>query len=210
MTTHPEIKNLTEQLINKYLRLINNDELKRLIRKIISDKYHEGLLSAELTFDQNYIPNNHTIEFLQRFAFDNVTKLGEDLKDSLRKEVSMGLMNRETTSVLRKRIRTTMDTTIERAKMIQVTESNRALNMGHFEGAKESGLKLVKRWDAQPERISRAGNSVPCKHCEFLDGQIVGLEEKFTDDKGMKFFLPPHHPNCACRVVYVQREDLQK
>ena len=204
---NPEIKALTEDIINKYLNFINADDLRGIIRKIIGDKYEEGIISAEKTFNMNFTPDYRSTEFIKKFAFENVTKLTDDLKDNLRKEVSMALMNRETPGQIRTRIRDVMDTTIDRAKMIQITESNRAHNMGHFQGAKESGLDLVKKWDAQPERISRAGNQVPCLHCEFLDGQVVELEDKFRDDQGREFFLPPVHPNCACRVIYVQRED---
>jgi len=204
------LKGLIEDILNGFLGKINSDELKGIIYKLISDKYDEGLQRAELNFDTNFLPDYRSVSFLQRFAFENVSKATDDLKDNLRKEVSMAVMNRESTSQIRKHIREVLDTSIDRAAMIQKTELNRAFNMGHFQGAKESGLDVVKKWDAQPERISRAGNMVPCKHCEYLDGQVVGVDEHFTDDQGLKIFLPPHHPNCACRVVYVQREDLEK
>ena len=210
MTEEVNLKALTEEIINKFIQLIDEVELRNIIERMVSKEYYKGLEAAEKDFNMNFTPEYRTLEFIKKFSFDNVTKLTLDVKDNLRREVSLGLMNRESPSHIRSRIRDVMDTSIERAKMIQVTESNRAANTAHYEGARSSGLDLVKRWDAQPERVSRAGNSVPCKHCEFLDGKVVEMDDKFVDDQGLEFFLPPHHPNCACRVVYVQREDLEK
>jgi hypothetical protein len=204
------LKGLIEDIIMKYMRLVNLDELRSILNQTIKKQYEEGILEAERELNMNFTPDYRSEEFIKNFAFDNVTKLTSDIKENLRREVSLALMNRENTTQIRKRIREIMDTSIERAKMIQITESNRAFNHAHFQGAKESGLDLVKEWNAQPERISRAGNMVPCKHCEFLDKQVVKLDESFKDDAGKPIFLPPHHPNCACRVIYVQREDLEK
>ena len=210
MNEEATIKNLTEDIINEFLNFINEEDLRGMVDKIIRKGYDKGLEQAELDFNMNFIPNHRTVEFINNFTFENVKDLTNNLKDNLRKEVSIALMNRETPSNIRSRIRDVMDTTIERAKMIQVTETNRAENMGHYQGAKESGLNIVKKWDAQPERTSRAGNKVPCIQCESLDGQEVGIDDKFKDHKGREFFLPPTHPNCACRVIYVQKDDDKK
>lgn len=205
MSDNAILKGLVEDIINKYLNKVGSAELRRIINELIHKDYIKGLEEAEVQFNANYIPSYETIKQYEKFAFDNVTKLVEDTKEQLRQKVSLALMNRESPSSIKTIIRDVMDTTVERAKMIHVTESNRALNMGHFQGAKQSGLRLMKEWNAQPERVSRAGNMVPCTHCEFLDGQIVNLDAHFTDDQGQNIFLPPHHPNCACRVIYVQK-----
>jgi hypothetical protein len=113
-------------------------------------------------------------------------------------------MNRETAAELKLRIIDVMKTTIARSEMIYKTETNRAFNVGHFEAAKHSGLALVKEWSSQNERVSKAGNLVPCPSCEAMNGVQVPMDGKFKFNDGEELLLPPKHPHCACRVLYVQ------
>lgn len=203
----PIIKGMTEDIVNQYLAFINADILKNSIYQTINSKYNEGLNDAEIKFNMNFIPDERTIAFVQRYSFENVKGLTDTLKDSLRKEVSQALMNRENVREIAARVKDVFKTTQARAEMIAKTESNRAYNMGHFAGAKDSGLKLIKEWNAQPERVSRAGNLVPCPICEGLSGQQVKMNEKFVANDGSEYLLPPVHPHCACRVLYIQVDD---
>ena len=205
----PEVKGIVDDIIAKYLAFIDDNKLKDIIFKRIKEEYNKGLLEGEVKFDMNFTPNYRTLSFLQQFGFDNVKKLSVDMKDELRKQVSMGLMNKETLPYLTKRVQLVLDSTIERARMITLTESNRANNMGHYQAATESGFDLVKEWSAQLERISKNGNMVPCPKCEEMDGRRVEMDEKFVFSDGEEVFLAPRHPNCACRVLYVQRADIK-
>ena len=207
MTDEIMLKGLVEEITQGFLEYIDSNSVKETLYKMVQKSYMDGLEEAEIQFDMNFTPDTKSLNFIQEFSFDNVTKLTNDLKDNLKREVNLGIMNRESTSAIRSRIRDVLDTTIERAEMIQRTELNRANNMGFFEGARDSGLSVKKKWDAQPERTSRKGNRVPCVHCEYLDGQVVDMNAQFVDDKGKNFFLPPHHPNCACRVIYIQEDN---
>lgn len=204
------LKGLSEDIVNKYFATIDTDRLRTIISRIVEKNYIDGVEEAEVTFDRNFMPDQRTVEFVRKNSFDNVMKLTTDIRDNLRREVNEALMNRESSNDIRRRVREILNTTIDRAKKIQITETNRAFNMGNFQGANESNLNLVKKWDAQPERKSRAGNMVPCSVCEFLDGKIVELNQRFKDNKGNEHFLPPVHPNCACRVTYIQKEDIEK
>lgn len=203
---NPVLKGVVEDLVNGFGFFINDEELKFLITGLINKSYVEGLDSAEVSFNMNFVPDYRAVSFIERFGFDNVKDLTSGLRESLRKELSMGLMNGESIGALKKRVRDVFDVSVGRAKMIALTESNRAFNQGYFQGAKDSGLELMKRWDAQPERVSRAGNVVPCRVCESLDGQVVGLDDFFVDVDGNKYLLPPIHPHCACKTVYLQKE----
>jgi SPP1 gp7 family putative phage head morphogenesis protein len=193
----PELKNLIEDIINKYLNYINVEHLKDFIYNLIEKEYTKGLDEGGIQFNQNFLANYQTLSFIQNFAFNNVKGLTESLKEDLRKEMSVGLMNGEGIPKLKLRILDVMDTTIQRAEMITRTESVRAFNMGHFAAAKESGLDVKKQWSA-------AEGERTCKTCGYLDGQTVNIDEKFLTSEGEEFLLSPAHPNCRCRILYIQ------
>ncbi len=199
---------LINDIVNKYLAFIDADVLKDYMFNMIEKEYNKGLEQMELQFDQNFLPNYETVSFVQNFAFQNLKGVSEEMKEALRKEVSMGLMNGESTSLLRSRIKDVLDTTIQRAEMIVRTETNRAFNMGHFQAAKDSGLNLVKEWSAQNERTSKNGNRVPCPICDSLDGKQTTIDGHFKASNGNLYLLPPVHPHCACRILYVQKNNI--
>jgi hypothetical protein len=205
----PELKALVDDIVYKYLGYISSEPLKEFIFDLVEKQYNKGIDAGEINFNRNFIPSYETVSFIQKFAFDNVSKITDDVKDNLRKEMSIGLMNGESIPQLRQRIIDVMDATISRAEMITRTESNRAFNMGHYQAARDSGLILVKEWSAQNERISHAGNVVPCPICESLDRIQVDMNDRFRASNGEEYLLPPVHPHCACRVLYVQQEKPQ-
>jgi len=193
----PELKNIIEDIINKFMSYLSVVRLKDFLFVKIEKEYGRGLEAGEVGFNMNFVPSYKTISFLQNYAFDNVKGLNEEMKERLRKEMVEGLLNHETPSQLKLRIMDTMDTTIQRAEMIVRTETNRAFNIGHFEAAKESGLDLVKQWSTHEDERT-------CEVCNGLDNQIVGMNDKFKTIKGDELLLSPAHPRCRCRVVYVQ------
>jgi SPP1 gp7 family putative phage head morphogenesis protein len=195
--TDPQLKSLIDDILNKYLNYISPKVLKDFIFNLIEKQYTKGLEIGEVNFNMNFVPDYKAVSFIQKFAFDNVTKLTEDTKDNLRKEMAMGLMNGESISKLKLRIMDVMDTTIDRAEMITRTESVRAFNVGHFQAAKESGLELKKQWSTHEDERT-------CESCGYLDGQIVDMDKPFKDQKGKESLLSPFHVRCRCRVIYVQ------
>jgi SPP1 gp7 family putative phage head morphogenesis protein len=92
-----------------------------------------------------------------------------------------------------------MEMTVDRARMIARTEMNRAANMGHIDGARESGLNLKKRWDAHLDN-----RTSPV--CRALDGKTVGIDEKFVHN-GEEFDAPPAHPNCRSTLIFIQEDE---
>jgi SPP1 gp7 family putative phage head morphogenesis protein len=204
MVDEPELKAIIQDIIAKYIYFINADILKDSIYNMVEKRYQAGLDHGEIQFNRNFLPSYQTVSFIQKYSFDNVKGLTEETKEALRKQMSQGLMNKESIPQLKLRIIETMDASIARAEMIARTESNRAFNMGHYQAAKDSGLKVLKQWSAQNERTSKAGNEVPCPKCESMDGMIIGMNDKFNFSDGEELLLPPKHPHCACRVLYIQ------
>lgn len=207
MEQTPHLKSLVDDIINKFLHYINPDVLKEAIYKMIERFYSKGLEQGEIQFNMNFLPDYETLAFIQKFSFDNVKGLTEELKERLRKEISIGLMNQESPAQLKLRIIDVMDTTIARSEMIYRTEMSRAFNVGHYEAAKNSGLDLVKQWNSQPERVSKAGNLVPCPRCEAMNGKQVEIDKPFIFEDGEQVLLPPLHPHCSCVCIFLQKHN---
>lgn len=205
-----ELKSLIDDLVNKFMKLLNLSPISLSVSKVITENYVKGLERAELELDMNFVKDEERLNLLKNYTFDNIKGMNDEIAEKLRKELSQGLMNLESVTKLKERVKKVMSVSEERARMIALTESNRAENIGHLDAAKQSGLKLMKQWDAQRERISRAGNKVPCPFCEYLDGQMVKLDGVFKDQNGKTFQNPPHHPNCACTMKYIQIDDKKK
>lgn len=64
--------------------------------------------------------------------------------------------------------------------------------------ARDRGLLLP-----QTKRVWIAGSKNTCGVCEFLNGQMVGLDEPFVDDAGEEYARPGAHPACECTMGLV-------
>lgn len=106
-----------------------------------------------------------------------------------------------------------------RAMMIARTETMRSVNMGQqalWLAARDAGLiagqVVLRRWIVTPDdRL--------CPFCRPMDGQLVGLEERFrsgqvprVDGSGFRSFpdvlTPPLHPLCRCTMSLEFQEDV--
>jgi SPP1 gp7 family putative phage head morphogenesis protein len=193
--TEVQLKGIIDDIVKKLAKLLDLSSLFHASRAHIRQEFRAGLEEAEVKLNMNFTPDENAIKFLEDYTFQNIKGMNDDISEKLRKELSQGLLNLESTSDLKKRVEFVMDVAEERAKMIARTESMRARNMGSLEGAKQSRLKLVKEWDASND---------PCPTCKALHGKRIALDAKF-DYKGEQFLSPPAHPNCRCSLRYIQR-----
>lgn len=162
-------------------------------------KYYDmGLSEQEVKLNINFTRDDSQFKLLQDYVIKNIKSLDVETQESLRKQITQGVFNKESITELKQRVQKVLDTTVERAKMIARTESNRAYNMGHLNAARQSGLKLKKQWvSAMDSRTSEI--------CRCLDGQIVDMNEKFKCEHG-EWDAPPAHVNCRARVIFIQEE----
>lgn len=198
MTEHPELKGLIADILNKFIGYITGEPLKDFVFNTIEKEYNSGLTAGEIHFNMNFTPDYRSVSFIQKYAFNNVLKLTDDMKDDLRKQLAIGLMNGEGIPKLKLRVMTVMDSTVARAEMITRTETVRAFNMGNYQAANDSGLDLKKQWSTHEDERT-------CVTCNGLDGQVVGKDEHFTTYKGEQVLLSPAHPSCRCRILYIQK-----
>jgi SPP1 gp7 family putative phage head morphogenesis protein len=80
----------------------------------------------------------------------------------------------------------------DRAMTIARTETAFADTNGNMELYSASGVVDTKEWIVGAEC---------CPDCAEIDGQIVGLDEKFIGPDGEELDCPPAHPNCRCDFI---------
>jgi phage portal protein BeeE len=116
----------------------------------------------------------------------------------LRAELVAGNTKGEVTNKIADRVRDIFTgATAEKSYEIAVTESARLTGQAQLLVAKESGLKLKKKWIARPDC---------CDKCQELNGVVKELDEDFiVDGTGpySRCTTVPKHPWCHCDVLYL-------
>jgi len=182
-------------LLAGILGLVDFSGVGKQFQDAIRDGYNKGLELAGLKTKQNFVPNANTLKFLQSYAFDNVKGLEGEFRKDLRHMVLDSYSKNESPEKLRETIAGVFDMTKNRAKMIAVTELNRAMNAGKLQGYKESGVKGKVVWKAQAD--VKAGHP-----CYELNGKSIEAGKLFRA-KGFVGNGPPAHPNCVCKLDFV-------
>lgn len=164
----------------------------------IHSAFNKGLDLAGQQTKQNFVANPNTVKFLQQYSFDNIKGMEGEFRNDLRHMIMEGYTQNKTPEQLQEQIRGVFDTTKSRAKMIAVTEINRAINAGKIQGFRESGVKGKVEWKAQP-------GVEPNHPCYYLNG-MTRLPGKLFQVKGFTGIQPPVHPNCLCQLEFVPEE----
>jgi SPP1 gp7 family putative phage head morphogenesis protein len=206
-----EVKNVIQDLINKFMEIFHIRLHEEVVGRVLGESYREGMEEMEVKFDMNFFEHREQINFLKKYTFDNIKEMNEETANRLRKELSQALMNGESIDLIKERVEKVMDISVERARMIARTESNRAENMGRMDAVKQSGLKVTKYVDATLD----ARTSDICRHMDKAYGaskQSIELDGKF-EYEGKVFDGPPFHPNCRTVLMFEQhkltKEELQ-
>ena len=139
-------------IIERLLKPLNIAIPFSIVDQTMKQFYDKGLEEMELKLGINFVRDPERFELLRGFVAENIKDLSEDVKERLRKEITQGVINLESVPQIMKRIRKVNEMAVDRARMIARTEANRALNMAHMDAARQSGLKLKKRWDASLDR----------------------------------------------------------
>ena len=169
-----------------------------LVADSISKFYDKGLNDAELSLNMNFTRDPERINLLSNYTVGNIKDLNEDTIKNIRQVITRGVVNLESNSKIASQIKELAKVSGNRARMIARTEMNRAENVGHIDGARQSGLNLKKQWDAHLDKRTSA-------ICKALNGQIIPLDSKFKYD-GKEFDAPPSHPNCRSTLLFIQQE----
>ena len=194
-----ELKNILNDLVNKFAKLLNVGLLTDSVFVELKKGYDKGLNDAENQFNLNFTRNEQRVETLQKYVYDNIKGMNDDLAEKLRQVISRGILNFDSVNDIQKEVQKVMNVGVERARVIARTEMVRAQNMGHIDGARQTGLKLWKQWDAHLD-----ARTSPV--CSFLNGKKVGMNSKFVY-QGQEFDSPPAHPNCFLKNTKITMSD---
>ena len=130
------------------------------------------------------------IAFLQDYNFELLTDVTETMRNKIKSQIRLGIINGEGVPKIAKRLvgrglpKGVMETASQRARVIVRTELARAHTEGRMYYYRGVGVKKVKI----------IGKGTDCPICGPYIGQI------FDIDKAPHI---PFHPNCTCDVVAV-------
>jgi len=176
--------------------LVIFEGIKEISDNAVKEVFEKGWEKSEKQLNRNLEINKDAIEFLRNHTFSNIKGMTEEIANDLKQELERGFINTESISKLKDRVKKVFDVGENRAEMIARTETNRAENQGQLQAMKKSGVEMTKTWLATLDNRT----SLICKR---LDGQTVGLNDKFKDSLTKEEFdAPPSHVDCRSTVVF--------
>lgn len=140
-------------------------------------------------------------------AANRLQDIGDDVWETARSALSLGVSEGESIADIRNRIRESVDVGVPRATSIARTEVIGAANKSSLELMKATGLVAQKRW------IATFDDRVRLSHID-AHGQVVGLDEPFDvggtslEHPGDFGGEPEEVINCRCAMGYVVDEDV--
>ncbi|HDM75429.1 MAG TPA: hypothetical protein ENG51_03050 [Deltaproteobacteria bacterium] len=169
--------------------------LRELADKIVMTAFPEGVREANATLGTAFpVMHKEAILFLSKYNFDYVRGLTEQVRDQLKTQMMLGMINGEPINKVVKRIkgdntlRGVFDTAEHRLKTFVRTEMSRAYNEGKFFAFRKADVDLVKF----------AGKATACPMCSPLVGRVFTIEEAPR---------PPLHLNCVHTLLPIRKVD---
>ena len=209
-----DFMNIYKQLYTETVIRFVNEQFRRLRRE------KQFGFNAEWTAFVN--------EYLATQGFTLVTSVTGNLRNVILKIISQaiqegieqGLGQAETTALIMERLQEFKESPLSEymAERIVRTETTRAANIGHMEGAKKSPFVVTKMWiAARDERTRRQPRDV-FSHVS-LDGQTRELDEPFmqigtngqqaiAQQPGDASAPAGFTINCRCTIAFVPKRDV--
>ena len=180
-----------DDVIQKIKDILSMAGLSAITYEIVKNNYLNGWDEAEKSMDKNFVPEQHAIDFLSDYTFDNIKGMNEDIANKLRQELSRGYMEGEGIAKIKKRVESVFDVGKNRAEMISRTEVTRSSQTGKLQAYQKADEKGKKIW------ITHFDDRT-CALCKRMDGQEVDINEDFTDIDGWTGKIALRHVRCRC------------
>ena len=198
--TLKEIKSV-DDIIKAIKGILTFEGIKLISDEVIKNTFTKGWDSAEKQLDQNILVNREALDYIQDYTFANIKNMTEEIANDLRAELQRGIMEGEGIQKIKARVSKVFDVGETRAEAISRTETARSEGQGRLQAFRSSGEKLKKR-------IVIAHDDRTSALCKRLEGQTVGINEKFKDSKtGEEWDTNPFHVNCRSSVVYLSEDE---
>ena len=184
------------------------------IQSYLKNSYEDGYIGTMYSLQQQGIPlimpinQEQVVKAIQldsKLSKPLYEALGintNDLKKSIRNEVSRGISNAYSYRDIARNINNSMGIGLNKSIRIARTEGHRVNQQSTYdamEKAKKKGADLVKQWDATLDAKTRPSH-------QRVDGEIRELDETFSN--GLRFPGDPQGPAAEvinCRCVLSQR-----
>ncbi len=134
--------------------------------------------------------NRDAVDWAQGRTDNLITQVSESTQQAVNEMVAAAIRDGQTNGDLADTLSDVFGFSSERAMLIARTETAAAETAGALIGYQASGVVSEKQWLADPDA---------CDDCADLDGEVVPIDETFSDGEDG----PPDHPNCRCVVVPV-------
>ena len=191
------------------------------IQDYLKQSYEDGYIGTMYSLQQQGIPliipidQNAVVKAIQLDSklsgtlYEAMGTNTNDLKKSIRSEVSRGISNAYSYQDIARNINNTMNIGLNKSIRIARTEGHRVnqeSTMDGMQAAKAKGADIVKQWDATLDAKTRPSH-------QKVDGEIKELDEKFSN--GLRFPGDPHGKageviNCRCVLLQRARWALDK
>jgi len=173
-----KLRPLTERLVDKI-------PLVQVFKSGVKDGYEQVGI-----YRQFPLLDKKAIAFLEDYSFDLITDVTEGMRNKIKSQIRLGIINGEGTPKIAKRLvgaglpKGSLVNASQRAKVIVRTELARAHTQGRMYYYRGVGVKQVQI----------IGKGTDCPICGEYIGQVYDI------DKAPSI---PFHPNCTCDVVAV-------
>lgn len=197
---------MTPEDIEKLIKNLNlPSALVSQFQKDLRVSFELGIDDIEKMLNRNILDINPAIkEYLEKYTFDLIKGMNEELGNKLRDTLRRGMMNGQNSKVIAKDIKEIFQSTKHRAEMIARTETSRAYNYGSYSAAKSSGTQMVKYYSAIHDDRT-------CPICRRLSkkysrDKLIPIDKDFIDEvTGVRGLFPPLHPNSRSEAIYIPK-----
>jgi SPP1 gp7 family putative phage head morphogenesis protein len=204
-----DYKAITQEALDKYDNFFNTAEYRQILNDALGKEFSKGVEQIEKKLNRNVIVSTQDINTITEFAFNNIKDMNQELVNNLRKQITMGLLNKENMNQIKKRIKEQFVISENRARAILQTETNRIYGTGSYNAAKQSGVEFYKYIDATLDKRT----SEICKDLDLRYGspeQAIPIDDKFKLINGKEELHNPFHVNCRSVTLYVPKDEVKK
>ena len=195
---HMEVKSVTVKGVFEDLTsILDPRKLEAAVKAIVAKILLLGTESVEKELNLNITTTPGFKQTVEERSFTMVKGMTDELATKLRNEVMLGWNLGEGVTEIKARIQKTWDNknlTDARAETIARTETQMVYNGARYQAAKDSGIPVLKRWNAYFD--GRTGVD-----SKTLNNQTRPIDQDFYDSELNQFIpYPPNRPNCRCRL----------
>jgi hypothetical protein len=215
MTSNIELKGLLDTIMQHFMEIMSIKPFQPKVNDFLRKEFIKSLNKVEVQLKPaiNFVTDNQEVELLNNYVFQNLQNHADQIGDQLSQELQRGMLDKESATELKKRVKDVFTDTkyTDRMKTVIRTEKLRANNAGAFSGAeqaKEAGIVLRKYLNVTMDKRTSDICKAEVKKYGTKE-QSIPLEEDFIVKVGNKTYkakYSPFHVNCRTVIRFTREE----